>query len=66
MEFNINERIALIMAIEARRKNLMEIAKNKIEYLKSIGADITGNRDISYYVEEINLCTRLMAKIWMY
>lgn len=66
MEFTINERIALLMSIKARKKELMEIARDRIEYLKSLETDITENRDISYLVTEINLCTRLMGKIWSY
>ena len=66
MEFNINERIAILFAIKARKKSLMETAKNRIEYLKSLETDITEKPDISYLVSEINLCTRLMAKIWSY
>ena len=66
MNFSINERIAILMAIKARKKELMEMARDKIEYRKSLELDITENRDISYLVSEINLCTRLMAKIWNY
>lgn len=66
MNFTINERIAVLMAIKARKKELMEITRHRIEYLKSLETDITENRDISYLVNEINLCTRLMGKIWSY
>ena len=66
MNFSINERIAMLTAIKVRKKELMEITRDRIEYLKSLETDITDNRDISYLVNEINLCTRLMAKIWNY
>ena len=66
MEFNVNERIALLFAIKARKTELMKLARNRIEYLKSIELDITEKPDISYLVSEINLCTRIMAKIWKY
>lgn len=66
MEFNINERIALLMAVKARKKELMNIARDRIEYLKSLEVDITEKQDISYLVHEINLCTRLIRKIWSY
>ena len=66
MEFNIDERIAILFAIKARKKELMNMAKRRIEYLKSLEIDITEKTDISYLVNEVNLCTRLMAKIWSY
>lgn len=66
MEFNIDERIAILFAIKARRKELMEMAKDRIGYFKTLETDITENRNISYLVSEINLCTKLMAKIWSY
>ncbi len=66
MNFTINEKITLLFAVKQRRRNLMEIAKNEIDYLKSMEVDITEHKDITYWVSEINLCTRLMAKIWKY
>ena len=66
MELNINERIALLLALQNRRSHLIKTVRNKIDYLKSLEVDITENRDISYFVNEVNLCTRLMRKIWNY
>ena len=66
MNFDINERITLLFAVKKRRRELMEMAKNEIDYLKSLETDITENTTISYLVSEVNLCTGLMAKIWNY
>ena len=36
MELNINERIALLLALQNRRSHLIKTVRNKIDYLKSI------------------------------
>ena len=66
ISFNINERITLLFAVKKRRMELMEMTRDKIKYLKSLEVDITEDRDISYLVSEVNLCTKVMAKIWSY
>ena len=66
MELTINERITLLFAMRDRRRELMTIARGRIEHLKLLEMDIAEDKDFSYWVSEINLCTRLMAKIWSY
>ena len=63
MNFTINEKIIITLAIQASRKKWLKLAQEKIGYLKGVGADITDNADLSYYVNCVNECTRIIAKM---
>ena len=63
MEFTINEKIIITLSIQVRRKKWLKLAQEKIQYLKEVGADITNNADLAYYVNCVNECTRIIAKM---
>lgn len=63
MNLTINEKIIITLAIQASRKKWLKLAQEKIGYLKGVGADITDNADVSYYVTCVNECTRIIAKM---
>lgn len=67
MEFTSNEKITISIALEVRRQKWITVAKDRIEYLKEIGADITNDEHVDYFVNCVNECTRLIGKIrWSY
>lgn len=63
MNFTNNEKIIIGIALEVRRNKFMNIAKDRIEYLKEIGMDITNDEHSSYFVNCVNECTRIISKI---
>lgn len=63
MEFTNNEKIIIGMALEVRREKWITVARDRIEYLKEIGADITNDEHVDYFVNCVNECARLIGKI---
>lgn len=63
MNFTSNEKIVITMAMEVRREKWLKLAQEKVRYLKEVGADITDNADLSYCVNCVNECTRIIAKM---
>lgn len=63
MNFTTNEKIIITLSIQVRRDKWLKLAREKIEYLKEVGADITGNAHLAYYVNCVNECTRIIAKM---
>ena len=67
MEFTNNEKITIAIALQVRRKKWMTLAKERVDYLKEIGCDISNDEHVGYFVNCVNECTRLIAKIrWSY
>jgi hypothetical protein len=55
--------------MEVRRDKWIKIAREHIDYLKSIGADISNDKDTDYFVNCVNECTRIISKVrrsWKY
>lgn len=63
MNFTNNEKIILTIAMEHRREKWLKIAREHIDYLKSIGANITNDADVDYFVNCVNECTKIIAKV---
>ena len=63
MKLTTNEKIIITLAIQVRREKWLKLAQEKIEYLKEVGADISNNADLAYYVNCVNECTRIIAKM---
>ena len=63
MKLTNNEKIITTLALEVRRDYWVKVAREHIEYLREYGLDITGNENLDYFVNCVNECTRIIAKI---
>ena len=63
MKLTNDEKIIITLAVEVRREKWVAIARDRIEYLKLIGADITNDDGVMYFVNCVNECTRIIAKM---
>lgn len=63
MNFTTNEKIIITLSLQVTREKWLKLAKEKIGYLKEVGADITDNADLSYYVTRVNECSKIIAKM---
>ena len=63
MKLTNNEIVIISLAVQVRRDKWLKLAQEKIGYLREVGVDISGDVDLSYYVNCVNECTRIIAKM---